>query len=80
MMTMREAIEKAWALSQEVVIFDGTIYIIERWWDDRPGYRWEVSGEVGWFVSDEEIDAMEVLKINHDDDGITTIYTTDTGY
>jgi hypothetical protein len=77
---MREAIEKAWSLSQEVIIFDGTIYITERWWDNRPGCKWEVSGEVGWFVSDEEIDAMDVLKVHHDDDGITTIYTTNTGY
>lgn len=70
MKTMKEAIAEAKAKGNDITISDGCTYLEEGWMGDG---SWHVCNEVDWYVSQEEVEAMEVVKITHDADGITFI-------
>ena len=78
-MTMKEAIAEAKERNNEIIIFDSFLYFEERWWDNRPSHGWQVSGEMGWILSTEEVENMNFQKVNHDK-GISTIYVDRTDW
>lgn len=71
--TMVEAINEARVKGNDIMITDGYWYLEEV----CMGNEWFVCGELDWFVSNEEVEQMEVVKVEHDADGITVITVTE---
>ena len=71
--TMVEAINEARVKGNDIMITDGDWYLEQVCMGDD----WYVCGEWGWIVPNEEVEQMEVVKVEHDADGITTITVTE---